>query len=83
MTGFCNLNPEISLDFGYFSIHEQLKFHAQLSWAWKKFYNLEARSEPTLLVFSWRGLISSALMFATTYSQTCLKRPLKIDKMKA
>ena len=27
----------------YFSFYEQLKFHAQLSWAWKKFYNLEAR----------------------------------------
>ena len=26
----------------YFSFYEQLKFCAQLSWAWKKFYNLEA-----------------------------------------
>ena len=26
----------------YFSVYEQLKFHAQLSWAWKKFYNLVA-----------------------------------------
>ena len=26
-----------------FSFYEQLKFHAQLSWAWKKFYNLWAR----------------------------------------
>ena len=24
----------------YFSFYEQLKFWAQLSWAWKKFYNL-------------------------------------------
>ena len=23
--------PEISIDFGYFSFYEQLKFHAQLS----------------------------------------------------
>ena len=22
------------------SLYEELKFHAQLSWAWKKFYNL-------------------------------------------
>ena len=28
--------PEISIDFGYFSIREQLKFHAPLSWEWKK-----------------------------------------------
>ena len=26
----------------YFSVHEQLKFHAQLSGAWNKFYNLGA-----------------------------------------
>ena len=26
------------------SFYEQLKFHAQLSWAWKKFYNLWART---------------------------------------
>ena len=31
--------PEFSTNFDYFSIYEQLKFHAQLSWAWKKFYN--------------------------------------------
>ena len=24
----------------HFNIYEQEKFHAQLSWAWKKFYNL-------------------------------------------
>ena len=36
------LKPEISIDFGYFSIYEQLKFHAQLSWERKKFYNLGA-----------------------------------------
>ena len=28
----------------YFKIYKQNKFHAQLSWAWKKFYNLGARS---------------------------------------
>ena len=27
------------------SCYEQLKFHAQLSWAWKKFYYLRARKE--------------------------------------
>ena len=26
----------------HFNIYEQDKFHAQLSWAWKKIYNLEA-----------------------------------------
>ena len=29
----------------YFSFYEQSKFHAQLSWAWKKFYNLGARPD--------------------------------------
>ena len=28
--------------FRYFSFYEQLKYHAQLSWAWKKLYNLGA-----------------------------------------
>ena len=28
----------------HFHIHKQRKFHAQLSWAWKKFYDLGARS---------------------------------------
>ena len=28
----------------YFHTYEHLKFHAQVSWAWKKFYNLGARS---------------------------------------
>ena len=32
------------LIFQHFSFCEQLKLQAQLSWAWKKFYNLEARS---------------------------------------
>ena len=27
----------------YFSVYDRLKFRAQLSWAWKKFYNLGAR----------------------------------------
>ena len=30
------IQPEISIVFGYFSIHEQLKFHAHLSWSLKK-----------------------------------------------
>ena len=29
----------ISLTFQHFSFYVQLKFHAQLSWAWKKFYS--------------------------------------------
>ena len=31
---------EMSLFFNILVFYEQLKFHAQLSWAWKKFYNL-------------------------------------------
>ena len=32
--------PKNSLISWYLSTYEHLKFHAQLSWAWKKFYNL-------------------------------------------
>ena len=35
----------------YFHTYERLKFHAQLSWAWKKFYNLRAR----LLHYEYSG----------------------------
>ena len=28
----------------YFKIYKQNKFHAQLSWVWKKIYNLGART---------------------------------------
>ena len=28
---------------GIFIFHDQVKFHAQLNWAWEKFYNLGAR----------------------------------------
>ena len=37
------LKPKISIDFDCFSIYKQLKFHAHLSWDWKKFYNLGCR----------------------------------------
>ena len=35
---------EVLKKYQYFKIYEQNKFHAQLSWAWKKFYNLGAQS---------------------------------------
>ena len=35
----------------YFSFYEQLKFRAQLSWAWKKFYNLAAENSLHAMVF--------------------------------
>ena len=41
------------MDFGYFSIYEQLKFHAQLSWERKKFYNLGARLDESLGLARW------------------------------
>ena len=41
--------PEFCTDFGYFSNYEQLEIHAQLSWAWKKFYNLRAWSTVKVL----------------------------------
>ena len=38
-----DLKQETSLIDSILVFYEQLKFHAQLSWAWKKFYNLGAR----------------------------------------
>ena len=35
---------EKSFNYWYFYFYDQVKFHAQLSWAWKKFYNLGAVS---------------------------------------
>ena len=34
----------INVSCGHFNIYEQGKFRAQLSWVWKKFYNLGAWS---------------------------------------
>ena len=55
LTKFCNFfhaqlswarSAELSkkkvLNFWYFYFYDQVKSHAQLSWAWKKFYNLGA-----------------------------------------
>ena len=36
--------------FQYFSVYEQFKFHAPLSWAWKMLCNLKAWSEYKLFV---------------------------------
>ena len=38
----------------YFYTYEHLKFHAQLTWAWKKFYNLGARSSHRLHKPIWK-----------------------------
>ena len=35
--------PENNWFFLYFYTYEHLEFHAQESWAWKKFYNLGAK----------------------------------------
>ena len=41
----------------YFSFYERLKFHAQLSWAWKKFYNLAAWCHHNDVIFTSRNLL--------------------------
>ena len=46
----------------YFSFYEQLKFRAQLSWAWKKFYNLEVRKK----VCHWQAKSCSELTSANS-----------------
>ena len=64
----------------YFHTYEHLKFHAQLSWAWKKFYNLEARPGshvrfPTLQGPVFKNLTASLfnilLNFQRLISQIC------------
>ena len=37
-----SLKPRKLFIFQHFTFYEQLKFHTQLSWAWKKFYYLGA-----------------------------------------
>ena len=36
----------------HFHIYLQRKFHAQLNWAWKKFYNLGAWSDPAFFLYT-------------------------------
>ena len=53
---------EISIDFGYFRIYKQLKF--QLSWEWKKVYNLRASTVCYgFSVWKWPCILS---VFVTT-----------------
>ena len=46
----------------YLNVYEQLKFCAQMSWAWKKFYNLGARSVCHTSSLSFRILTSKKFM---------------------
>ena len=48
--------PNKSRTAWYFYTYEHLKFHAQLSWAWKKFYNLGPSLHKT------RGTVSSSVI---------------------
>ena len=56
----CLSEPNKSQNSWYFYTYEHLKFHAQLSWAWKKFHNLGARlslqqiHDKTLYQCQWR-----------------------------
>ena len=47
--------------------YDQVKFYAQLSWAWKRFYNLRGRlpSRPLLCFFTMFGIICVSLRFFT------------------
>ena len=44
----------------YFKIYKQNKFHAQLSWAWKKFYNLGAWSHEW---YTYRAISKSVIKY--------------------
>ena len=52
----------------YFSFNEQLKFHAQLIWAWKKFYNLIYQR---FIAGWWAGWIMPSPDFINSHSQVC------------
>ena len=46
----------------HFNIYEQDKFHAQLSWAWKKFYKLEARlirQDELIALITFEGILKN------------------------
>ena len=53
----------------YFSLYERFKFHAQLSWLWKKFYNLEAMLE-TMHEDSYSCIKACIEMFLLSASHT-------------
>ena len=55
---------EVSTFCQYFKIYKHNKFHAQLSWAWKKFFNLGARFKSSLAHFG-RSLIQCLVMPST------------------
>ena len=46
--------PNISQISWYFYTYEHLKFYAQLSWAWKKFYNLGPRPYTRMTILTYR-----------------------------
>ena len=45
----------------YFKIYKQNKFHAELSWAWKKFYNFRVWNMIKLSGYTWNERFSAIL----------------------
>ena len=53
-----------------FKIYKQNKFHAQLSWAWKRFYNLGARSSCAWTEY-YLGLCSAFIHSVVSIDSVC------------
>ena len=65
--------------FQHFSFYEQLKFHVELSWAWKKFYNPRARLGVPLLFTCYKIMFSCDKAYLQEMSRLIsLKRKLSI-----
>ena len=66
---------EVSKFCQYFKIYKQNKFHAQLSWAWKKFYNLGAdkwQINIKYLYFFNKSLLGLKLNFNYKLNYMCI-----------
>ena len=67
----------------HFNIYEQDKFCAQLSWAWKKFYNLEARLQSLtlcLLIFLFYIFFCCLLIFSkSTFSKNSFRNTIWVS----
>ena len=63
--------PEISIDFGYFSIYEQFKFHAKLSEHEKMFYNDLCRFAILLTGENHRGIQTCPTLYEPHHEKIC------------
>ena len=61
----------------YFHTYEHLKFHAQVSWAWKKFYNLGARQPKVANAFWSKLYVQFSNQIQTSQKWKMLRKPVQ------